>query len=130
MSKTALSAANFIWRWRFPSAGLCLLVSVLAASQLSSLAVSNSLEIWYPQDDPELLNYRRFQENYGSDEIDPKTLDIRAAEVSQDGKIVRLRVDGLRPIYVHELHAPGVRSRSGKPLLHDSAYYTLNRLPR
>ena len=69
MSKTALSAANFIWRWRFPSAGLCLLVSVLAASQLSSLAVSNSLEIWYPQDDPELLNYRRFQENYGSDEI-------------------------------------------------------------
>lgn len=69
MSKTAHSAANFIWRWRFPSAGLCLLVSVLAASQLSSLAVSNSLEIWYPQDDPELLNYRRFQENYGSDEI-------------------------------------------------------------
>ncbi len=69
MSKTALSAANFIWRWRFPSAGLCLLVSVLAASQLSSLAVSNSLEIWYPQDDPELLNYRRFQETYGSDEI-------------------------------------------------------------
>ena len=69
MSKTAHSAANFIWRWRFPLAGLCLLVSVLAASQLSSLAVSNSLEIWYPQDDPELLNYRRFQENYGSDEI-------------------------------------------------------------
>jgi predicted RND superfamily exporter protein len=69
MSTAAVSAAEFIWRRRFPLAALCLLLSVLAASQLRSLAVSNSLEIWYPQDDPELLNYRQFQQTYGNDEI-------------------------------------------------------------
>ncbi len=69
MSNAAVSAANLIWRWRFPLSALCLGLSLLAASQLSSLAVSNSLEIWYPADDPELLNYRQFQHTYGNDEF-------------------------------------------------------------
>ena len=69
MSNAAVRVANLIWRWRFPLSALCLGLSVLAASQLSSLAVSNSLEIWYPADDPELLNYRQFQRTYGNDEI-------------------------------------------------------------
>ena len=69
MSTVAVKAANFIWRQRFYLAALCLLLSVLAASQLRSLSVSNSLEIWYPEDDPELLNYRQFQQTYGNDEI-------------------------------------------------------------
>ena len=69
MSLAAVRVANLIWRWRFPLSALCLGLSVLAASQLSSLAVSNSLEIWYPADDPELLNYRQFQRTYGNDEI-------------------------------------------------------------
>ena len=62
-------AAKFIWRWRFALSALCLGLSLLAASQLTSLAVSNSLEIWYPADDPELLNYRQFQQTYGNDEL-------------------------------------------------------------
>jgi len=33
---------------------------------------------------------------YGSDEIDPKSLVILSAEVSADGRTVRLRVEGLR----------------------------------
>ncbi len=69
MNNAAVGASGFIWRWRFPLAALCLFLSLLAASQLTSLAVSNSLEIWYPEDDPELLNYRQFQQTYGNDEI-------------------------------------------------------------
>jgi len=42
---------------------------------------------------------------------------------------VRLRVQGLRPYYVHELRAEGVRSGRGVPLLFPDAYYTLNRIP-
>jgi hypothetical protein len=30
---------------------------------------------------------------------------------------------------VHELHLPGVRSKTGEPLLHPAAYYTLNYIP-
>ena len=46
-----------------------------------------------------------------------------------DGKSVRLVVDGLQEGHVHELHADGVRSAAGIPLLHSEAYYTLNYLP-
>jgi hypothetical protein len=31
--------------------------------------------------------------------------------------------------HVHELHAAGVRSAAGSPLLHSAAYYTLNYIP-
>ena len=52
------------------------------------------------------------------------------ARVSPDGLRVRLRVEGLRPLYVHELRADGVVSASGAQLAHPDAYYTLNRIPR
>ena len=70
-----------------------------------------------------------YHETYGSDEIDGRDLKIRVMSVSDDRKVVRLRVDGLRELYVHELVAAGVRSAEGQPLLHDHAYYTLNRIP-
>ena len=70
-----------------------------------------------------------FQSNYGSPEVDHTTPKITAAEVATDGLSVRLRIDGLQIGHVHELHLPGVRSKAGKPLLHDVAYYTLFFLP-
>jgi hypothetical protein len=70
-----------------------------------------------------------YHETYGSDEIDTGTPIIRRASVSEDCLRVRLHVDGLRPLYVHELIAAGVRSACGQPLLHASAYYTLNQIP-
>jgi len=71
----------------------------------------------------------RYQEAYGSDEIDNQSLIIQDAQVSADGLRVRLRVAGLREHYVHELAAHGVRNQEGQPLLHSMAYYTLNRIP-
>jgi len=70
-----------------------------------------------------------YQSAYGSDEIDVKRLDISQASVSDDGLRVRLIVDGLRPFYVHQLDAAGVRTLTGQALSHPEAYYTLNRIP-
>jgi hypothetical protein len=70
-----------------------------------------------------------YHSTYGSDEILKKDLAIRSIEVSEDGLRVRLRIDGLREMFVHELHAAGLRSRDGQPLLHPRGYYTLNRIP-
>lgn len=67
---------------------------------------------------------------YGSEEIDSKPLTIASASMSEDRRRVRLVVEGLRPVYVHELHAAGVRSASGQALASDAAYYTLNRIPK
>lgn len=70
-----------------------------------------------------------YQETYGSEEIDTRSLAVDAVEVSPDALRVRLRVQPLRQYYVHELLAGGVRNRAGRPLLHREAYYTLNQIP-
>ena len=67
---------------------------------------------------------------YGSDEIEVLSNAVQSATVSDDGLSVRLKVDGLRPIYVHELHADGIQSARGAKLHYPQAYYTLNRIPK
>lgn len=71
-------------------------------------------------------HYRR---QYGSPEIDHTAPVIRQARVAEDRMSVRLIVDGLTVGHVHELHLPGLRSDDGDRLLHDVAYYTVNRVP-
>ena len=70
-----------------------------------------------------------FHSTYGSDEIQNQDLLVRSATVSEDGLHVRLQIDSLRELFVHELVAAGVRDAEGQPLLHADAYYTLNRIP-
>jgi hypothetical protein len=70
-----------------------------------------------------------YHSTYGSDEIQKQSLTIRSAVVSDDRTRVRLKVDGLRRYFVHEIIADGVRDGAGNPLLHPDAYYTLNRIP-
>ena len=68
-----------------------------------------------------------FQAAYGSPEVDFTTPTIRSAEVSEDGKRVRLAVEGLQRGHIHHLKMPGIRSKEdSKELLHKDAYYTLN----
>ena len=78
-----------------------------------------------------LKSYTYFYSSaYGGDEIDVKDLHINLVQVAADGLSARLKVDGLRPFYVHELHAPGIKSANGAALDHPDAYYTLNRIPK
>lgn len=73
-----------------------------------------------------------YHPQYGSDEMERQQLRIVRAEVVNARK-VRLVVESLRfggEGYVHELHMPGVVNTEGETLLHDEAYYTLNRLPQ
>ncbi len=70
-----------------------------------------------------------YQASYGSPEVDRTFPRIEKVEVSPDHLSARLRINGVFPGHIHELHFPGVRSAEGAPLLHDAAYYTLNDLP-
>ena len=79
----------------------------------------------------EMISYTyEHHEPYGSAEMDTKPCPITKATVAGDGKSVELAVDGMREVYVHELHARGVRNARGEPLLHEAAYYTVNRMIR
>ncbi|HWA99123.1 MAG TPA: hypothetical protein VG713_11550, partial [Pirellulales bacterium] len=70
-----------------------------------------------------------YHKTYGSPEVDRTSPTITKAVVSDDGRAVRLYVDGLQRGHVHELHLDGLRSAAGRPLLHAAAYYTMNRIP-
>lgn len=67
---------------------------------------------------------------YGSPTVNDEKLNIRGVKVSADGLKVHVVVDNLRPYYLHEITLHGVRSKDGAlPLLHNTAYYTLNNIP-
>ena len=72
----------------------------------------------------------QLRSNYGGPEDDKKAVKIVSATVSDDGRKVRLKTDALRAGYVHELHIKNGKSRSGAPLLHPEAYYTLVNIPK
>lgn len=61
--------ARLLWKYRFHLLFLCLCGTAAALTQLATLRVSNSLDMWYPADDPALTQYREFQSRFGSDEI-------------------------------------------------------------
>ncbi len=66
---------------------------------------------------------------YGSPIIDQKGTMIHKAEVSADGRKVKLTVHGMRLGYIHQLSCKGVKTPSGESLLHDMGFYTLNEVP-
>ena len=67
---------------------------------------------------------------YGSPAINEEKLIIKGVKVSEDGLKVRVVLENLRPYYVHEIMLAGVRSKDGLPVLHSTAYYTLNNIPQ
>jgi cytochrome c551/c552 len=67
---------------------------------------------------------------YGSPIVDFKEHNVLGAKASSDGLRVRIVVDSLRKGYVHAIQPNGLRAEgSGYPLLHNTAYYTLNNIP-
>ena len=71
-----------------------------------------------------------FTAKYGSPEIDSKPLVFKRSELSADGRVLEMLCDGIREGFVHEIRLPALRSKTGLPLWHRDAYYTLNRLPK
>jgi len=72
----------------------------------------------------------KLHSEYGSPEVDRKTVKIQGAEVASDHRGVRLFLESLREGYVHELWMKGMKSVDGESLVHPDAYYTVLRAPR
>lgn len=71
-----------------------------------------------------------YQQGYGSPEVDQTVPKATKAVVSQDGMKVHISVDGLVQGHVHDFYLPAMRSADSEELLHLSAYYTLNEIPK
>jgi azurin len=73
----------------------------------------------------------KYHSTYGSPPINRLSCPVRKVVVAPDGLSVRLANICLREGYIHEIKAAGVRSaQGGEALLHETAYYTLNKFPQ
>jgi hypothetical protein len=72
----------------------------------------------------------KYYSRYGDDQQDKQTVEIAKVEVEESGKAINLTLAKQLPYYIHALKLPGIRSTDGEPLLHNEAFYTLNRIPR
>jgi hypothetical protein len=73
----------------------------------------------------------KYHAPYGSPEVDSAPQKVVSATVLGP-RAVHLVIDTLRAGgegYVHELALPGVRNAKGEPLVHDQAYYTMQKIP-
>ncbi|MDG1874081.1 MAG: ThuA domain-containing protein [Mariniblastus sp.] len=71
-----------------------------------------------------------YRQGYGSPEVDQTTPEATKAVVSEDGLSVEITVDGMVQGHVHDFHMPNIRSTENDKLVHASAYYTLNEIPK
>ena len=71
-----------------------------------------------------------YRQGYGSPEVDQTTPTATSATVASDGLSVNITVDGLVQGHVHDFYLPEIKSAEGESLLHTSAYYTLNEIPK
>ena len=71
----------------------------------------------------------KYHSSYGSPVVDRQDHRIEGVSVADDGRSVRVALDEMRRGHIYEIKLPGLRTPSGDPLLHNTGYYTLNRLP-
>lgn len=68
---------------------------------------------------------------YGSPPVNNQKGMVKGVQVSSDGMKARVIVESLRPAYIYTLTLDGIRDKeNGHPLLHATAYYTLNNIPQ
>ncbi len=82
--------------------------------------------------DPKAYSFQhwgyKYWRTYGSPHVDPGSAEVTSAKVSADGRRVQLLVPGLQALRVWELKLRAVKAADGSAPLHDTAWYTLNRL--
>lgn len=77
-----------------------------------------------------LQHYRfKYSRSYGSPHVDVTPVTATAAKVSPDGRRVSLTLPEMVKERVYELHVRDLRAADGSGLVHEAAYYTLNRVP-
>ncbi len=71
----------------------------------------------------------KYHSAYGSPPIRQMKHRLQGVAISEDKRRVRIALDDFREGYIYQLRLAGLRDQLDTPLLHDVAYYTLNRIP-
>ena len=68
---------------------------------------------------------------YGSPPVNSEKCEVIGVKVSEDGMKARMVLGNMREAYIHTITLNGIREKEkGHPLLHATAWYTLNHIPK
>ncbi|MCE9518844.1 MAG: hypothetical protein K8R87_04680 [Verrucomicrobia bacterium] len=70
-----------------------------------------------------------YHAGYGSPEVDQTTSHVTKAAPAADGLSVMVYLEKFEEGHIHEFDVVKIKSKSGEPLLHSKAYYTVNEIP-
>jgi cytochrome c551/c552 len=91
-------------------------VDPVTAEDLASYSVESFLYKYHPV--------------YGSPPINTEKCEVIGVKLLEGGRKVRIIIDNMRRYYIHDITLNGVREKDHSyPLLHPTAYYTLNNIP-
>lgn len=74
------------------------------------------------------FNYK-YHNTYGSPIVDQQKAIVHTVELAPDGLSAKLKIDGMRLGFIHQIKAATLKAQTGEKLLHDTGYYTLNEVP-
>lgn len=70
-----------------------------------------------------------YHRGYGGPEVDQTRPSVKAIELTVDNLSVDLSLEEMTRGHVYEFDLSKIRSATGRPLVHNQAYYTLNEIP-
>jgi hypothetical protein len=71
-----------------------------------------------------------YHADYGAPKKDQKAMEVKAAKLSSDGKVLSLDLGAIREGYLHLVDLSGLKSAAGNTLLGDKAWYQVVKAPR
>lgn len=104
---------------------------VLARADGFELKFTAPLSAGAPPADAVAVQHFRYAygRGYGAPLSDMTTEEKSGLVPGTDGRSLRITLPAMHAGKIYILRAPGLKSTTGTPLLHDTAYYTLNRVP-
>ena len=117
------------WTGRIPFE----ILRINALSDGFALTLTEALDVAFELN-PDSLSIRshtyHYHASYGSEPVESLDLEVLAWTLSEDRRTLICKVTPIREGYVHTFDMKGWISESGQTLLHPSAAYTLNRIPK
>ena len=74
------------------------------------------------------FNYK-YHHTYGSPIVDQQKAIVNTVALAVDGLSAKLKIDGMRLGFIHQIKVANLKAQTGEKLLHDTGYYTLNEVP-
>ncbi len=94
----------FLNKYKIITSFLLLIIFIFSIVSLKGLKISNNLDIWFPENDPQLHEYKSFLEKFGNDEQVIIAMESKYSFITEENIKQLLRIeDSLRNVQYTDL---------------------------